>query len=86
MVIDGLIAPLAAEPAVPATNLLDSLADQLTRLRRRAGEDRAATPPALGGRVAAASGGIAVGRLSCSPEEVGAANSSWPRTASSPPR
>jgi hypothetical protein len=37
MVIDGLIARLAAEPAIPATNLLDSLADQLTRPRRRAG-------------------------------------------------
>jgi hypothetical protein len=34
---DGLIARLAAEPAVPATNLLDDLADQLTRPRRRAG-------------------------------------------------
>jgi len=29
MVIDGLIARLAAEPAVPATSLLDNLADQL---------------------------------------------------------
>jgi len=34
---DGLIARLAAEPAVPATNLLDDLADQLTRPRRHAG-------------------------------------------------
>jgi hypothetical protein len=29
MVVDGLIARLAAEPAVPATSLLDNLADQL---------------------------------------------------------
>ena len=29
MVIDGLIARLAAEPAVPAMSLLDNLADQL---------------------------------------------------------
>jgi hypothetical protein len=28
-VVDGLIARLAAEPAVPATSLLDNLADQL---------------------------------------------------------
>jgi hypothetical protein len=28
-VVDGLIARLAAEPAVPATSLLDHLADQL---------------------------------------------------------
>jgi hypothetical protein len=29
LVVDGLIARLAAEPAVPATSLLDNLADQL---------------------------------------------------------
>jgi len=29
MVVDGLIARLAAEPAVPAVSLLDNLADQL---------------------------------------------------------
>jgi hypothetical protein len=28
-VVDGLIARLAAEPAIPATSLLDNLADQL---------------------------------------------------------
>ena len=29
VMVDGLIARLAAEPAVPATSLLDNLADQL---------------------------------------------------------
>jgi hypothetical protein len=29
VVVDGLIARLAAEPAVPATSLLDNLADRL---------------------------------------------------------
>jgi hypothetical protein len=29
VVVDGLIARLAAEPTVPATSLLDNLADQL---------------------------------------------------------
>jgi hypothetical protein len=37
MVVDGLIARLAAEPAGPATSLLDNLADQLqqTAMLRR---------------------------------------------------
>jgi hypothetical protein len=86
MVVDGLIARLAAEPAVPATNLLDSLPISSPGCDAAPAQDRAATPPALGGRIAAASRGNAVGRLSCSPEEVGAANSSWPRVASSPLR
>jgi len=37
MVVDGLIARLTAEPAVPSMNLLDNLADQLTWPRRCAG-------------------------------------------------
>lgn len=57
MVVDALIVRLAAEPAVRAMNLLDNLADQLTRRNAAPAQDRAATPPALGGRVAAASRG-----------------------------
>jgi hypothetical protein len=58
VVVDGLIARLAAEPAVPAASLLDSLASQLEQaanlrrlgvLRRgsgpESGVERAATPP-----------------------------------------
>jgi hypothetical protein len=53
--VDGLIARLAAEPAVPATSLLDNLADQLQQaatlrrlnvMRRTPGSASAAVSPA----------------------------------------
>jgi hypothetical protein len=77
MVVDGLIAWLAAVPAVRAMHLLDDLADQLTRPPRRAGSRSCGHPAGARwvgrGRFREA---IAVGRLSCLPEEVGEANSS----------
>ncbi len=48
-VVDGLIARLAAEPAVPATSLLDNLADQLQQaaaLRRLGVVQRTSTSTA----------------------------------------
>ena len=47
-VVDGLIARLAAEPAVPATSLLDNLADQFQRAAalRRLGVVRRPPAPA----------------------------------------
>jgi hypothetical protein len=61
-VIDGLIARLAEEPAVPATSLLDNLADQLHQaaaLRRlgvvrRTPASASAAPPAATTRQARA--------------------------------
>jgi hypothetical protein len=55
MVVDGLIVRLAAEPAVPATSLLDNLADQLQQaatlrrlnvMRRTPGSASGAAAPA----------------------------------------
>ena len=72
VMVDGLIARLAAEPVVPATSLLDNLADQLqqaARMRRfnvvrhsRVGVGRlvASDPSAV--RVAASFEGITSGR------------------------
>lgn len=64
MVVDGLIARLAAEPAVPATSLLDNLADQLQQaatLRRlnvvrRVPASGSATPQAATPRRAGSQG------------------------------
>ena len=62
VVVDGLIERLAAEPAVPATSLLDNLADQLQQaatlrrlnVMRRTPQSASATPtPATPRRVAA---------------------------------
>ncbi len=53
VVVDGLIARLAAEPAIPATSLLENLADQLQQaatlrrlgvVRRTPTSETAATP------------------------------------------
>jgi hypothetical protein len=68
VMVDGLIERLAAEPAVPATSLLDNLAEQLQQAanlrrlnvrRRMPGSASAASPPATPRRAAprAASGG-----------------------------
>jgi hypothetical protein len=55
VMVDGLIDRLAAEPAVPATSLLDNLAEQLQQAanlrrlnvrRRMPGPASAASPPA----------------------------------------
>ena len=53
VMVDGLIERLAAEPAVPATSLLDNLAEQLQQaanlrrlnVRRRMPGSASATPP-----------------------------------------
>jgi hypothetical protein len=61
MLVDGLIARLAAEPAVPATSLLDHLADQLQQaatlrrlnvMRRTPGSASATPSPATPRRAA----------------------------------
>ena len=61
VVVDGLIARLAAEPAVPATSLLDHLADQLQQaatlrrlnvMRRTPGSASATPSPATPRRTA----------------------------------
>jgi hypothetical protein len=61
VMVDGLIERLAAEPAVPATSLLDNLAEQLQQAanlrrlnvrRRMPGSATAASPPATPRRVA----------------------------------
>jgi predicted neuraminidase len=61
VVVDGLIARLAAEPAVPATSLLDNLADQLQQaatlrrlyvVRRNPGSGSATSLPATPRRIA----------------------------------
>jgi hypothetical protein len=68
VMVDGLIERLAAEPAVPATSLLDNLAEQLQQAanlrrlnvrRRMPGSASAASPPATPRRAAprTASGG-----------------------------
>ncbi|HEX2155592.1 MAG TPA: hypothetical protein VHS79_01210 [Actinomycetes bacterium] len=68
VMVDGLIERLAAEPAVPATSLLDNLAEQLQQAanlrrlnvrRRMPGSASAASPPATPRRAAPrpASGG-----------------------------
>jgi hypothetical protein len=68
VMVDGLIERLAAEPAVPATSLLDNLAEQLQQAanlrrlnvrRRLPGSASAASPPATPRRAArrAAPGG-----------------------------
>jgi hypothetical protein len=68
VMVDGLIERLAAEPAVPATSLLDNLAEQLQQAanlrrlnvrRRMPGSATAASSPATPRRAAprAASGG-----------------------------
>jgi hypothetical protein len=58
VMVDGLIARLAAEPVVPATSLLDNLADQLQQaarlrrfnvVRRIPGSASAASSPATPG-------------------------------------
>ena len=58
-VVDGLIARLAAEPATPATSLLENLADQLQQaatlrrlgvVRRTPTSEAPATPSALQGQ------------------------------------
>jgi hypothetical protein len=55
VVVDGLIARLAAEPAVPATSLLDTLADQLQQAAalRRLGVVRRTPASATGTATAA---------------------------------
>jgi hypothetical protein len=62
VMVDGLIARLAAEPAVPATSLLDNLADQLQQaatlrrlnvVRRTPGSASAASSPVTPRRAAA---------------------------------
>jgi hypothetical protein len=62
---------LAAEPAVRAMNLLDSLADQLTRRNAAPAQDHEATPLRSAGWSQPLREAIAAGRLSCLPEEVG---------------
>ena len=61
MMVDGLIERLAAEPVVPATSLLDNLADQLQQaatlrrlnvVRRTPGSASAASLPATPRRAA----------------------------------
>jgi len=61
VMVDGLIERLAAEPAVPATSLLDNLADQLQQaaslrrlnvMRRMPGSASAAWSPATPRRAA----------------------------------
>ena len=61
VMVDGLIERLAAEPAVPATSLLDNLAEQLQQAanlrrlnvrRRLPGAASAAAPPATPRRAA----------------------------------
>jgi hypothetical protein len=61
VMVDGLIARLAAEPVVPATSLLDNLADQLQQaatlrrlnvVRRAPGSASAASSPATPRRAA----------------------------------
>jgi hypothetical protein len=61
VMVDGLIARLAAEPVVPATSLLDNLADQLQQaarmrrfnvVRRIPGSASAASSPATPRRAA----------------------------------
>jgi hypothetical protein len=61
VMVDGLIERLAAEPAVPATSLLDNLADQLQQaaslrrlnvMRRMPGSASAAGSPATPRRAA----------------------------------
>jgi hypothetical protein len=61
VMVDGLIARLAAEPMVPATSLLDNLADQLQQaatlrrlyvVRRNPGSGSAASSPATPRRIA----------------------------------
>jgi hypothetical protein len=61
VMVDGLIARLAAEPAVPAMSLLDNLADQLQQaatlrrlnvIRRNPGSVSAASSPATPRRTA----------------------------------
>jgi hypothetical protein len=61
VMVDGLIARLAAEPVVPATSLLDNLADQLQQaarmrrfnvVRRTPGSASAASSPATPRRFA----------------------------------
>ena len=61
VMVDGLIERLAAEPAVPASSLLDNLAEQLQQAadlrrlnvrRRMPGSASAASPPATPRRAA----------------------------------
>jgi hypothetical protein len=60
VVVDGLIERLAAEPAVPATSLLDNLAEQLQQaaslrrlnVMRAPGSESAASSPATPRRAA----------------------------------
>jgi hypothetical protein len=65
VMVDGLIERLAAEPAVPATSLLDNLAEQLQQaaslrrlnvMRRLPGSASAAAAPATPRRTAPRSG------------------------------
>jgi hypothetical protein len=65
LMVDGLIERLAAEPAVPATSLLDNLAEQLQQAanlrrlnvrHRLPGSSSAASPPATPRRVSPRAG------------------------------
>jgi hypothetical protein len=46
LVVDGLIARLALEPAVPATSLLDNLAGRLGVVRRTPSQQQRSSSPA----------------------------------------